>query len=290
VGTATLNALAHFPEIVKKVISRTPSKVSKLATPSLGFELVEGGMDNPEELVVALRDCDAAVMITPGVKERVDLMKNAIKAAKEAGLRFIVVPTGLPNPDKLNGLQMLQVEETVKGCGLGYAIVRCPLFYENQRFNKASIRDEGIIYGAMVGDKSFSSVSVDDAGRVCASIVTDPGYYFGSTFSLVGQKLTYNDIAAAFSKVLKRKIKYQQLPYDQALSAMVDAGMPEWQAKGVLEAAHLINNDTGVYSYDNVDIEDVTNMARIPFLEWVETNSKGSPLRKKRSSNVSGEV
>jgi uncharacterized protein YbjT (DUF2867 family) len=55
-------------------------------------------------------------------------------------------------------------------------------------------------------------IASDDIGKIACRIFQNPAAYAGQTLDIVAEKTDNQQIAAAFSEVLGRKISYQKLP------------------------------------------------------------------------------
>jgi uncharacterized protein YbjT (DUF2867 family) len=94
---------------------------------------VKAGMGDKDALTTALKGFDTAFLVIPGHEQRTELGINAIKAAKEAGVKFVVVLSVVTcGADSIFGKQFDPIEEKTKeNFGAAYAIVRLPLFMDN---------------------------------------------------------------------------------------------------------------------------------------------------------------
>jgi uncharacterized protein YbjT (DUF2867 family) len=118
-----------------RALARDSGKASKLA--SLGFELVEGDMTNPESLRRAVEGCDTVihlVAIRQGPREQFERImeqgtRDLVEAAKAAVVRRFVLMSALGTTAETKDLvpyyhAKWEMEQTVAGSGLEHVIFR----------------------------------------------------------------------------------------------------------------------------------------------------------------------
>jgi uncharacterized protein YbjT (DUF2867 family) len=257
IGSATVTALAakYGDKLEIRAGVRNPDKAAdKLKIPGVTVVKADMGGDKAS-LVSALKGVDALYIVTPGVENRAPLTIATGEAAKEAGVKYLlVVSVPTVNRDILFGHQLKEIETKISQLGIPHSFIRLPLFIDNNFGNKGSIVGQSAIYGPVSPDKPYTPVAVDDVGNASATILSDYSKHAGSHYTIVSDRFTHGELAAAFSKALGREIKYIQVPYDAAKEAMVGLGFPEWQAGGVIELFKLI--DEGAPEADIADVGD----------------------------------
>jgi len=219
-----------------------------------GLTVGTADMSKADTVAEFLKGQDVALLVTPGAENRAALTKAGADAAKKAGVKHIVVISVTAcDKDVLFGRQLTEVETHVKKLGVTYTIVRLPLFTDNLMGNKASIVGQMTIYGPVKGDSKFDCVSVDDIGHFFACLLAGPDLdkYANKTLNCTGPDVTTHDeIAKWFGESLKKDakaVKFVTVKPEDALKSMTGMGMPEWQAKGVLELYALMDkNDPAV--------------------------------------------
>ena len=246
VGSATIQALStkYADKLEIRAGVRNPDKADKIKLP--GVTVVQAEMGAKDKLKETLKGVDALFIVTPGgVENRGALAIATAEAAKEAGVKFILVisvPTaGLKHT--IFGKQFSELERKFPSLGVPYAYIYLPFFVENNWGFKDTIQGQSAFYSSINGDKPFTAVVVEDAGNAIATILSDYTKHAGKTYFIVSDRYTYNELAKAFSEVLGREIKYIQVPYDATKQALLGIGLPEWQIEGLLEMYKRIDND-----------------------------------------------
>jgi uncharacterized protein YbjT (DUF2867 family) len=108
---------------------------------------------------------------------------------------------------------------------------------QNSLWSADSIKRDGAIYNA-TGSGSAGHVDAQDTGSVAAAALTEPiDRHAGEIYLVTGpERLTFADIAERFSRVLGRSVRHVDVPVAAYKDTMIrEAGMPEWQAQGVVE-------------------------------------------------------
>jgi NAD(P)H dehydrogenase (quinone) len=117
-------------------------------------------------------------------------------------------------------------EAAVRDSGIPFTLLRNGWYTENYGRNLPAARTTGLLL-ASVGDAKVASASRQDFAQAVDAVVTTGGR-LGKTYELSGDVAwNYNDLAAAFSKLLGRTVVYQSVTPEQHLAALKDAGVPE---------------------------------------------------------------
>ena len=250
VGAATVAALSskYADKVEIRAGVRNPESADKLKGLS-GVTLVAAEMGGDrDKLVSTLKGVDALFIVTPGTKARAELSIATAEAARDAGVKFLLVVSVLTADltDTIFGAQFTKLESTISGLGVTYAFLRLPLFTDNYWGFKDTIKSQSAFYNAIDPSKPFTPVLVADAGNAAAAILTNPTGHANRTYNLVSDRHTLSEVAAIFSEALGRQVQYVQVPFEAAKQALLQMGFPEWQADGVLEVDKLINGGSPV--------------------------------------------
>jgi uncharacterized protein YbjT (DUF2867 family) len=127
------------------------------------------------------------------------------------------------------------------------------------------VRGQNAFYGS-AGDGKVSQVDFRDVGAVAARVLNKDGHT-GKTYTLTGPAaLSNSETAAILSSVLGREIRYVNLPPDQMKQALLGAGMPEWNANGIIDLEALYRG--GGASTVSSDIERVLGRKPIGYQQF----------------------
>ena len=235
-------------------------------------------MGDKENLKVILKGVDALYIVTPSTKNRAQLVNDTAEAAKDAGVKHLLVVsvTTARLTDTIFGGQFNQIENYIEQLGVPYTFLRLPYFLENLWGFKSTILDQGTIFCPADPDKPLSSIAMEDAGVAAAVILADPAKHAGKTYNLVSDCQTFGDFTRAFSKLLGKEVKYVRVPYDAAKQVIVGAGFQDWQADGILEWDKLIDNDAPETNIaDLSDYKNITGEKGTTYSDWIAKNAPG---------------
>ena len=279
VGKATLAALTsrHGNDKVQVFAGvRKPEKFTDMPN----VTTIQADMGDKAALTKTLQDqaFDSVFVVVPGHEDRTQLGINAIEAAKAAGTKFVLMLSVLTcGTDTIFGRQFEGIEDTMKSSGVDHAIVRLPLFIDNNYAQAGSIKGEAsTFYDPRDPTKLHTPVAVGDVGKAAADILASPAKHIGKVYKLVSPAFSVNDMAAAFTKTLKKEVKPTTVPYQAAKEAFMGMGFLEWQVDGIMELYHYIDDESEITNEPNVgDVELITGEKATTIGAWVEQNAAG---------------
>ncbi|EAR98696.1 Trk system potassium uptake protein TrkA, amine-terminal domain protein (macronuclear) [Tetrahymena thermophila SB210] len=273
IGSATVKTLANLKANVTAGV-RDPSKAKELQ--DSGSKVIKADMSQSQaELARILSNYTSVYLVTPGHIDRTQITINAIQAAKQANVQYLLVVsvTCADNQDVLFGRQFNPIEKELKASGLKYGILRLPIFTDNVWGNNEPIRTHNTFYGPINGNKKFVTVAVQDAALAAAVILQNPSKHIGKTYTITSDYKSSDEQAQAFSQALGRQIKYVNATFEGTKQALLKF-MPEWQVDGVLELYKLIEkNDTSQVNHTN-DFKQITGSQQTTNLNWMWQNFK----------------
>jgi uncharacterized protein YbjT (DUF2867 family) len=109
---------------------------------------------------------------------------------------------------------------------------------------------------APIGDAPVSVVDARDIAAVAAAALTEDGHV-GKTYTVTGPAaVTHAEIAKELGAAIGRPVRFESVPPEAFLPVLTGAGMPKWQAEGLVEDyAHY---DRGEASAVSPDVAQVT--------------------------------
>jgi uncharacterized protein YbjT (DUF2867 family) len=222
-----------------RAMARNPARAESLRAP--GVEIVAGDFDRPETLDAALRGVDRVLLLTPPDERQVEHNARFVEAAKRAGVRH-VVKFSAAGADPASQARFLrqhgEAERAIQSAGFAWTFLRPPFFMQNL-LGLAGMVKGGTLYQP-AGEGRAAFVDVRDIAAVAVKALTQDGHE-GKVYDVTGPRsLGHADIAAAFSSVLGREVKYADVPPEAARQAMLGAGMGAWQVDGILELYALL--------------------------------------------------
>jgi len=241
-----------------------------------GITVGAADMSKADNLAEFLKATDVALLVTPGAEKRAELVASAAEAAKKAGVKHIVaLSLTSVEKDGLFGKQFQALEKAIKGLGVNYTIVRLPFFADNLMGNKDSIVNKASIFAPIKGSSKFDSISVDDIGHFFACLMAGPDLekYQNKTLNCTGpDTVSYDEIAKWFGESLKKDaaaIKFVSTKPEDHLKAVLGAGWPEWQAKGLLELYSYIDAGEASMQLVTDDFKNVVGHKPHSISTWI---------------------
>ena len=275
VGKATLNSLVDRHSSNLKIYAgvRDPSNFDDMA----GVTAVKADLNNKSELTALLKDFDRAFIVTPGHADRTKLAINGLEAAEDAGIEFVAVVSVLTSgTDSIFGKQFAPIEAKAKALNIPTSILRLPLFIDNNWLNADSIKGQGTFYDPRDPTKKHTAVVVADIGKAAADVLASSEKHGNTAYKLVSPPFSLNDLAAAFTSALGKKITVTTVPYDAAKEAFMGNGFPEWQVDGILELFHYIDDGSALTNEkDTGDIAKITGEKATSVTEWTKQVAGG---------------
>jgi uncharacterized protein YbjT (DUF2867 family) len=198
----------------------------------LGIRQIPFEINDQASMTGALKNGEAFFSLTPLVENLVAAGSNAIRAAKEAGIRKIVrmsAQSASPDAAIQLGRWHYAVEKAVEDSGVPFTILRPANFMQNYLTygTPETINGQSAFYAPM-GDAKISVIDTRDISAVAARVLIETGHE-GKRYDLTGgESLSNQEIAQILSKALGRKISYVNIPAAKAKEAMAKSGMPAW--------------------------------------------------------------
>ena len=152
--------------------------------------------EEAEQLSAHLKGFDSAYIVTPANADRVKIIHNTVKAAKLAGVKYIlVVSVTLVGTPILFGSQFTEIEAEIKASGINYGLLKLPFFMENNWGSAGSIASSGTFYGPIPGNLDFTTVAIKDAADVAVEILLNTAKHTNVTYTLTSSKQSNDELA-----------------------------------------------------------------------------------------------
>ncbi len=202
-----------------------------------GIALRMGDYSDFPSLVKAFLDVDKLLLVSSSdrgaVENRTAHHINAIKAAKEAGVKHVVYTSFVRKPGFENSSiaafqnSHLQTEEFLKNSGLNYTILQNGIYLEMiPIFAGAKVAETGtILYPAGKGKASW--VLREELAEAAAHVLTTEGHE-NKTYSLANtETASFRDIATELSEILGKEVQYQSPSVAEFEGIMKGVGVPD---------------------------------------------------------------
>ncbi|MEZ4721779.1 MAG: SDR family oxidoreductase [Flavobacteriales bacterium] len=262
-GTLVLEQLKKRTDASNLVaLVRSPEKVQGIEARTFDYE-------KPETLAPALEGIDTLMLISGNeIGRRAPQHANVIKAAKEAGVKWIVYTSLLDAENSSISLagEHVETERLLKSSGIEHTILRNGWYTENYMGSVPAAVQGGAFIGS-AGDGKISSAARKDFAEAIAVVLTEEGHR-GKVYELAGDEAyTLNDLAGEISKQTGKDIPYKNLPEEAYAGALKGFGIPDMYAEGI--ASWDVSASKGDLHNNSKTLSSLIGRATTPLAESV---------------------
>jgi uncharacterized protein YbjT (DUF2867 family) len=224
-----------------RALTRDAKKAEPLK--SLVAEIAVGDLAQPASIEKALAGCERLFVLSAVSQQIAEQEATLAQAAKRAGVRHVVKFSANgadPNSKQTFGRLHGEAEQAIAATGLPLTVLRPTFFQQNLLMGAGSIKREGTFRNNL-GSAKAAHVDARDIAAVAAAALTEPiEKHAGKVYELRGpQALSFDEIAAIFTRVLGKPVKYVDLTDEQYEAAMLKGGLPPWLARAIVELAEV---------------------------------------------------
>jgi uncharacterized protein YbjT (DUF2867 family) len=234
IGSTLVRLLAAGKTPVR-ALTRNPGG----AAPMPGVEWVRGDLADAKSLPKLFEGADTLFLLTSNGQDMATLQRNAVTAAKSAGVSRIVKQSALGASDHSKspiGRAHHEVEKAIEGSGMAWTFLRPHVFMQNLLGLAPSIARDGVLRSAS-GEGKIPFIDARDIAEVAAVALTTRGHD-GKKYVLTGPKaLSYRDVATAVQAATGKPVKYIAETEAQARARMAREGAPAWEIESTLALA-----------------------------------------------------
>jgi uncharacterized protein YbjT (DUF2867 family) len=160
----------------------------------------------------------------------------------------------------------LKMDDQITGTGVSYRALTMPSFMDNMLRQVAAIKNQGVFFSPLAGDRKAPTCASRDIAAVAARLLLDHSWSGQQEVPVLGpEDLSNNDMARIMSEVLGRPVRYQQIPLEAFKATLTRNGMSEAMAQGML--AMMVAKDNGL---DNVEPRTPQFSTPTTFRQWCE--------------------
>jgi uncharacterized protein YbjT (DUF2867 family) len=217
-GTVARHLLQRNKFKVRAMV-RDKNKPAAQALKQAGAELVQGDFNDRASLDQAVQGIYGVFSIqdfTDGAEVEISQGNAVADAALSAGVQHFVYSsvgsaersTGIPHFDS-----KFQVEEHLRSLDLPHTILRPVFFFYNYNGMLPMVKN-GTLSQPLSPNTKLQQLSEEDYGKMVAEVFERPADFANRSIEVASVEMTMPDIAVAFSRVLGRKVEYQQIPFE----------------------------------------------------------------------------
>jgi uncharacterized protein YbjT (DUF2867 family) len=257
-----------------RVIARDPSRISGKYREHV--DVVHGSHSDRDIVDKAFAGADAVFWLVPPQPRAtnvtaayVEFSRPACDAFKNHGVRRVVGVSALGRGVAANaGLvsASLAMDDLITGTGVSYRALTCPSFMDNILRQVDGIGSRGLFVSPIAGDRKAPTCSTRDIASVAAGLLLDTSWSGSDEVPVLGpEDLSFDEMAQIMSETLGKPIRYQQISFESYRAALVEAGMSDAMAQGMLDMA--LAKDKGL---DNAEPRTPRATTPTSFRQWCE--------------------
>jgi uncharacterized protein YbjT (DUF2867 family) len=282
IGRQVLANIVEGGEPVR-VIARDPSRLAPQTRERV--QIVQGSHSDPGVVAEAFAGADSVFWLVPPNPRAesvegyvVDFTRPAAEAFKSQGVKRVVGISSLGRGQTKNAGQASAVhamDDLIEGTGVSYRSLSMPGFMENMFQQVRALKGQGMFYSTVSPDHKLPACATRDIAAIAARLLLDDSWSGQEGIPVLGpEDLSPNDQARIMSEVLERPIRYQQVPYEGFKATLMQYGMTDAWAQGLVDMATRIEED-GIY---NVAQRGPEPVAPTSFRQWCEEALKPAVL------------
>jgi uncharacterized protein YbjT (DUF2867 family) len=213
IGNEVLRLLSQAG-VPARALVRNPQKGQKLS----GISWVRGDLSQPESLKAAFEGAKTLFLNTSISDDMVAWSRNALAAARGAGVTHIVKISAFGASDHSKApicAWHYQVEKEMQASGLTWTILRPHHFMQNLLGQAPYIIKDGVVYSAS-GDGKIPYIDARDIAAVSAVTLTKPGHV-GKKYVVTGaEALSYRQATEIIGRTIGRQLRFVDESPDEA--------------------------------------------------------------------------
>jgi uncharacterized protein YbjT (DUF2867 family) len=227
-----------------------------------GVDLALGDLDVREDVEAAVQGAAQVFLCTPNHPAQLDRECRVVDCAADAGVERIVklssVGSAVGSPSRLWDCHG-RIERHLAESGVPASILRAGFFMSNIDVSAPAL------FAPAAGAR-IAMVDPADVAAAAAAVLADGGSETGTRVLTGPHALTFADVAETLSAITGRAVEFVPVPDDAAKHAMVEQGVPEWLAEGIVANFALLRE--GVAARTTGDVLELTGREPHSFLMW----------------------
>ena len=168
----------------------------------------------------------------------------------------------------------LAMDDLIASTGVSYRALTMPSFMDNLLRQVESIRDRGVFFTPVSGDRKLPSCATRDIAAVAARLLLDDCWSGAGHVAVLGpEDLSFNDMAQIMSGVLGKPVRYEQIPAQALKDRLTRSGMSDAMAQGTVDM--MVAKDQGL---DNAEPRTPEWTTPTTFRQWCQEILKPAVL------------
>jgi hypothetical protein len=160
----------------------------------------------------------------------------------------------------------LAMDDLIAASGVAYRALTNPYFMEDTARQAESIKDQGVFFWPIAGDRKLPAVVTRDIAAAASRLLLDASWSGADEVPPLGpEDLSFNDMAEIMSQVLGKDVRFQQITFEAYKDRFVRLGVSDAMAQGYADMAWAKNEglDNGVQrTPGELDADQLSPMVR----------------------------
>lgn len=264
-----------------RALTRDPGSPRAAGLREASAEVVVGDMRDAESLRAASAGMDEVFLLVPFMVENPSdfalFGRNAVDAAKEAGVRLLVwnptggIPSARTGNPAIDG--RIEVLEHLQGSGMPYVVLQPTAYMENflGPWTAPEVAEKGVFAYPISGEAKMQWITHEDVAAFAVEALKRPKEVANANLEVCGpERLSGEEIAERFSRALGREILFRPMPVGE-FGAHLDAAFGPGAGDGAVAVYEAAYEDPEIFS-TYIDLSVALERLPIrptPLEEWV---------------------
>ncbi|RWM74187.1 MULTISPECIES: NmrA family NAD(P)-binding protein [Mesorhizobium] len=267
-----------------RVIVRDPSRLTSHTRERV--EVVQGSHGDIDVANQAFAGADAVFWLAPpnvhaeSVEAAyVDFSRPACDAIKSLGVKRVVAVSALGRGTAVAARAghvsaSLAMDDLIASTGVSYRALTMPSFMDNILRQVGSIRDQGMFFWPISGDRKLPTCATRDIAAAAAKLLLDATWSGEGHIAVLGpEDLSFNDMAQIMSEVLGKPVLFEQISFEAFKAGFIERGASKAFAQCMLDMVRAKNE-----GLDNAEPRTPQSTTPTSFRQWCEDILKPAVL------------
>ena len=237
-GRLTVENLLERGVPAREIIATGRNLVRLKDLADRGVTVRAADYDDPASLRTAFDGATRLLLVSSGpVVTRTDQHRNAIEAARDAGVRLIVYTSivNAPASSLLLARDHQATEALLTASGVPFVMLRNSWYIENYTDRLVGILEQGTLPGS-AGEGRVSGATRADYAEAAAAVLAGDGHE-NQAYELGGDTaFTLNELAAEITAQSGTQVRYVDMPEAEYADALTAHGLPAVHAEILADA------------------------------------------------------